>query len=96
MIKAAEEGTWKASGKAKECGMFTEMKAITTKKGEPMAFGKFQTYSECIDVVIFPKTYKQMAEKRILHKFVYFITEGTPAMRDGKFQLVIDDIEALA
>lgn len=96
MIQATKDKTWKKEWKAKECGMFIEMKAITTRKGDPMAFGKFQTYSECIDVVIFPKVYKKMAEDRILHKFVYFIKEGTPAMRDERFQLVIDDIEALA
>ena len=96
MLKAVADGTWNPNWKAKECGMFTELKSIVTKKGDAMAFGKFQTYSECLDVVIFPKVYAQMAQQGILHKFVYFIKEAIPAMRDGRFQLVINDIEALS
>ena len=96
MLKAVADGSWNKHWKAKECGLFTKMKTITTKKGESMAFGEFQTYSENIDVVIFPKVYKKMAQEKILHKFVYFIKEGTPAIRDGKFQLIINDIEALS
>lgn len=96
MVKAVENGSWNPNWKAKECGMFTEMKAIVTKKGDPMAFGKFQTYSECLDVVIFPRVFAKMQQNGILNKFVYFIKEATPALKDGRFQLVIDDIEALA
>ena len=95
MLKAVEEGTWKRDWFARECGMFTEFKAIMTKNGDMMAFAKFQTYSECLDCVIFPKVYEQMMEKNILHKLVYFISKATPMMRDGRFQLVVKEIEAL-
>lgn len=96
MIDATRNGKWQRDWIAKECGMFTALKPITTKKGERMAFGRFQTYSECIDVVIFPEAYEKMREQRILSKLVYFIKAGTPSMRNGKFQLIINEIEALA
>ena len=96
MIDATRNGKWQRDWIAKECGMFTALKPITTKKGDRMAFGRFQTYSECIDVVIFPDAYEKMSEQRILSKLVYFIKAGTPSMRNGKFQLIINDIEALA
>lgn len=96
MIKAVKEGTWKKNWVAKECGLFTELRPIRTKKGDMMAFGRFQTYSECLNVTIFPEVYRKMVSNGILNKFVYFIKDATPVIRNGEFQLLVNDIMALA
>lgn len=96
MVESVMDGKWNPQYIARECGIFSEFKAIKTKKGEPMAFGKFQTDTGDVDVVIFPKTYKKMEKEKILHKFVYYIKSGTPDVRNGKFQLIVTDIDALA
>ena len=84
---------WKAS----ECGLFKKFKAITTKRGDRMAFGTFSTYTDDIECVMFPETYRKMEEDNIINNhIVYFISEATPSLRNGKVQLIVDKIEALA
>lgn len=96
MTKALQEGTWRYDWYAKECGMFTEMRTITTKKGSTMAFAKLQTYNEVVDCVIFPKVLQKMTEDGIMRKQVYFINKAKPELRNGILQLIVEEIEALA
>jgi len=43
-------------------GLFTEHKALLTKKGEKMCFAKLQDLSGKIEVVIFPRVYEEFQE----------------------------------
>ncbi len=40
-------------------GIITDLRAITTKSGEPMAFAKLEDYTGTCELVIFPRTFKE-------------------------------------
>lgn len=40
-------------------GMITHIKPITTRKGEPMAFAAVEDWSRQVEVILFPRTYRQ-------------------------------------
>ncbi len=43
----------------KVAGMISQLRTLTTKKGDPMAFGTLEDLDNKIDVVFFPRTWKQ-------------------------------------
>lgn len=40
------------------CGLITQSKTITTKKGDPMAFVQLEDHSSKAEIIVFPKLYK--------------------------------------
>jgi DNA polymerase III subunit alpha len=46
----------------KIAGMISTLRTLTTKKGEPMAFGTLEDLDNRIEVVFFPRTWKQYRE----------------------------------
>lgn len=43
------------------CGIVTSKKVITTKKGEPMAFMRLEYFDRSLEVIVFPKLFKNVS-----------------------------------
>ncbi|RLC79176.1 MAG: DNA polymerase III subunit alpha, partial [Chloroflexi bacterium] len=72
-------------------GMVTNVREITTKRGEPMAFAQVEDIQGSIEVVIFPRVYRKTAElwdeERIL------IIKGRVDMRNGRPAIICDSVQ---
>jgi DNA polymerase-3 subunit alpha len=75
-------------------GMLTRIRPITTHKGDEMAFIEVEDLNGSMDVVVFPKTYKQckelLTEERIL------LIEGKVDLRDSGLQVIADSVQDYA
>lgn len=68
-------------------GMLLQSKKITTKNGEPMVFAKLEDMSGDVEVVVFPRVYRDKPE----------VWEGDRALVvSGRAQLKDDDVKFLA
>jgi DNA polymerase III subunit alpha len=74
-------------------GMLTEVKALTTKKGDKMAFLKLSDYTDSVEAVIFPKTYKEYRELLVTGACVAF--KGTFNNRNGEKSFVVEKVKNL-
>ncbi len=73
--------------------MFSEVKRIMTKNGEPMAFVKLEDQNDNIEGVVFPRALQQYGANTETDKCV--VIEGKVNMRNGTPNLICDKIEAL-
>lgn len=74
-------------------GIIEEIRAITTKKGDNMAFVKIADYDSSLDTVVFPRV---MAEfKNLLVKDKSVAIRGKVSMRNGEISLIIDRVKEL-
>ena len=71
-------------------GMITEVKNITTKKGDPMAVLGFEDLEGSIEVVVFPETYKKAGE---LHEDRIVWIEGAVNINQNSRNRNTDDDE---
>jgi DNA polymerase III subunit alpha len=67
-------------------GMVSSLRSLTTKKGDPMAFGTLEDLESKIDLVFFPRTWKQ-------HRME--VKEDQVLLVTGKLQLKGDDLSLL-
>lgn len=56
------------------CGILKSKRAITTKKGDPMAFLQLEDMSSHAEIIVFPKVYKQI--ESLLGEYTAFIVKG--------------------
>ncbi len=70
-----------------------ESRPILTKKGDKMAFVKFEDKSGSIEGVVFPKLYKEHADK--LSAGVCVLLKATISTRNGEVSLAIENVKAL-
>lgn len=70
-----------------------DVRTLLTKKGEKMAFVKFEDKAESIEAVIFPKIYKEKAE--LLVTGACLLIKGTVSVRNGETSLTIENLKAL-
>jgi len=75
-------------------GRVIRARPTTTRKGEEMAFVELEDLSGSIDIVLFPKTYKQC--KELLAEDQLLVVEGKVDIRDGKAQIVGDTVQDYA
>jgi DNA polymerase-3 subunit alpha len=72
-------------------GMLRRIRTITTQKGDEMAFIEIEDLNGSIDVVVFPRTYKQckelLAEDRLL------VLQGKVDVRDNGVQVIADSMQ---
>jgi DNA polymerase III subunit alpha len=66
--------------------MVSSLRSLTTKKGDPMAFGTLEDLESKIDLVFFPRTWKQ-------HRME--VKEDQVLLVTGKLQLKGDDLSLL-
>ncbi|MBI2050850.1 MAG: DNA polymerase III subunit alpha [Parcubacteria group bacterium] len=75
-------------------GYITGAKEIITKKGDPMAFVTLEDLTGSLELIVFPRLYQ---EHRLLWQADSLVAvTGKPENRQGKQQLIVDRVEALA
>jgi len=68
-------------------GMFTAVKRITTKNGDPMAFAGLEDLTGSVETVIFPRTYQ---------KYARLFSPGQAVLLQGKVNINGDNVKILA
>jgi DNA polymerase-3 subunit alpha len=75
-------------------GMVIRARTITTHKGDEMAFVELEDLTGSMDVVVFPKTFKQCRE--LLSEDRLVVVQGKADTRDGSVQVIADTVEDYA
>ncbi len=70
-----------------------EVRTLLTKKGEKMAFVKFEDRSDSIEAVVFPKTYQE--HSALLVSGTCILIKATVSGRNGETSLAIENLKAL-
>ena len=73
--------------------LVTEVRIHLTKKGEKMAFVKFEDKTDSIEAVIFPKLFKEHME--IAKPGSCLLIKGTISIRNGETTLAIENLKGL-
>lgn len=74
-------------------GIITQIKQITTKKGDPMAFAKFEDFSGEIELVVFPNTFKEKQDLWQLDQVL--MVRGKMNDRDGERKILVSSAQNL-
>ena len=72
-------------------GMISRARQITTRKGDEMAFVEVEDLSGRVEVVVFPRTYKQYKEIVAADNLV--LLHGRVDVREGAVQVVCDSLQ---
>ncbi len=75
-------------------GLIEEVRDVTTKKGEHMAFLKLADFTGSIEAVVFPRIY--IEHKLLLTSESCIAVRGRLSLRNNEPSIVIDDLKALA
>ncbi len=81
------------SGKHIIAGVVDELKEILTKKGDKMAFAKISDFTDSIELVIFPKTYKKISDT--LKENEIYAFKGELKKKEDTFNFILDDLKKL-
>ena len=71
-------------------GIVADVRQITTKKGETMAFVRLEDLQGTIDVTVFPRLYADEKDKFALEKII--IVAGKADVRNGRVSVVADTV----
>lgn len=71
-------------------GMVSELRVITTKNNEAMAFVKLQDLSGVIELVVFPRTWNEV--KMFTQSDRYIVADGRVDTRDGAPKIIVSRI----
>jgi DNA polymerase-3 subunit alpha len=74
-------------------GVVDELKEIHTKKGGKMAFAKISDFTDSIELVIFPKVYKEFQD--ILRVNEIFAFKGKLERKEDGFNILLDKMKLL-
>ncbi len=74
-------------------GIIEDIRAITTKKGDNMAFVKLSDYSDTLETVVFPRTMTEF--KNLLIKDKCVAVKGKVSLRNGETTLIVDKMKEL-
>jgi DNA polymerase-3 subunit alpha len=72
-------------------GMISDVRVITTKKGDVMAFVRLEDLQGSTDVTVFPQLYRHQRELWALDKIV--IVRGKVDARNGRVSVVADSVQ---
>ncbi len=92
-IQKIHEGEIKPEQKAIIGGIIEQVKEITTKKGDKMAFLTLRDFTSSIEAVVFPKTYQK--NKEVIQEDTIVAMQVTVSDRDGKKSVIINGIKKL-
>lgn len=73
--------------------LIREVRSVLTKKGDKMAFVKFEDKTASIEAVVFPKLYKEKGLH--LDSGVCVLVKGSVTIRNGETSLSIDELKVL-
>jgi DNA polymerase-3 subunit alpha len=71
-------------------GLLTDTRVITTKNGNPMAFGKLEDFNGQVEIVLFENAYE--ASRELLHDRKVVGALGTFEERRGRMQFVVEKL----
>ena len=71
-------------------GMITDVRQITTKKGDAMAFVRLEDLQGAIDITVFPKLYQETRQLWAVDKIV--IVSGNVDVRNGRISVLADSV----
>ncbi len=74
----------------KMAGMLSTIRPLTTKKGDPMAFGTLEDLDGKIDLVFFPRTWKMVREKVAIDQVMLVI--GKIQARGDDLSILVDNV----
>ncbi|MBE9046482.1 trans-splicing intein-formed DNA polymerase III subunit alpha C-terminal partner DnaE-C [Pleurocapsales cyanobacterium LEGE 10410] len=92
-ISLNELSEQKARQKVSAVVMLNSVRKIITKKGDPMAFVQIEDITGEAEGTIFPSTYNKL--ELLLEEGRQLIVWGKAQQRNEKYQLIIDDAEAV-
>ncbi|MEI6296153.1 MAG: DNA polymerase III subunit alpha [bacterium] len=75
-------------------GIINEIKNITTKKNEQMAFVKISDFSDSMEIVVFPKTLAQFKDILLPDKIVAI--KGALSLRNDSVSVIADAVKELS
>jgi DNA polymerase-3 subunit alpha len=80
------------SGKqVKIAGMISHLRTLTTKKGDPMAFGTLEDLDNKIDLVFFPRTWKQCRDMVEVDQVM--LLWGKVQVKDDDVNIIVDRVQ---
>lgn len=71
-------------------GMIASIRPYTTKKGDPMAFGVLEDLEGKIDLVFFPRTWKEHREKAQVDQIA--LVRGKVNVKDESVSIIVDSV----
>lgn len=74
-------------------GLIDEVREITTKKNEHMAFLKLSDFSDRIEAVVFPRTYSEQRE--LFTAGVCIAVRGRVSERNGELSIVVEGVKKI-
>lgn len=75
----------------KLAGILSTLRTLTTKKGDPMAFGTLEDLDAKIDLVFFPRTWKAVRDKAEVDQVMIVI--GKVQVKDEEPNIIVDTIK---
>lgn len=83
-----------AKAHVRVAGLLTQVKRITTKRGEPMAFATLEDGSRSVEVVVFPRIYEQ--ERDLWKEDELLLIRGYLSDREDSRNVVAESVQRLA
>ncbi len=71
-------------------GMITDVRQITTRKGETMAFLRLEDLQAALDVTVFPRLYAEQKSLFVTNKII--IVAGKVEVRNGRISVIADSV----
>ena len=80
------------SGKqVKLAGMISQLRTLTTKKGDPMAFGTLEDLDHKIEVVFFPRTWREVRNEVQVDQVM--LVTGKVQTKDDQANIIVDRVQ---
>lgn len=71
-------------------GMLSQLRTLTTKKGDPMAFGTLEDLEHKIDLVFFPRTWAGCRDQATVDQVM--LVNGKVQVKDDSITIIVDNI----
>jgi DNA polymerase-3 subunit alpha len=76
---------------AKVAGVITNLRALTTRKGDPMAFGALSDLDGEIEIVFFPRTWKQVRDQVQVDQVM--VIRGKVQVEETRTKIMVDLVQ---
>jgi DNA polymerase-3 subunit alpha len=76
-------------------GMLSQVRRMTTKKGDSMLVGMFEDIEASIEVVVFPKSYEKYRDLLVDDALLRMVAKVDKSRRDDKMQLMLESVTVL-
>jgi DNA polymerase-3 subunit alpha len=76
-------------------GMLSQVRRMTTKKGDSMLVAMFEDIEASIEVVVFPKSYEKYRDLLVDDALLRMVAKADKSRRDDKMQLMLESVTVL-